>query len=283
MTKKIISIILIALTFSSEIIFLTSCVPPSESNLINESGNSIERRFKAPEGFVRIPASIGTFAYYLRSLPLKKHLSKVMLYNGTPKTNQSAHEAVVDLKIGNKNLQQCADAVIRLKAEYLFAQQEYAKIHFNFTNGFECRYDKWMEGYRVAISGNKTSWVKTKNHDLTYATFWAYLEQVFSYAGTLSLSKELKAITISEMQAGDVFIKGGSPGHAVIVVDMAINPKTGKKVFMLAQSYMPAQEIQILKNPNNKGLSPWYSLDFGADLETPEWDFTNKDLKRFRN
>ena len=59
------------------------------------------------------------------------------------------------------------------------------------------------------------------------------------------------------MKIGDVFIKGGSPGHAVTIVDIAINPKTNKKVFLLAQSYMPAQEIKILKNPNNSELSPW--------------------------
>ena len=48
-------------------------------------------------------------------------------------------------------------------------------------------------------------------------------------------SKEL-----SEMQIGDVFIRGGSPGHCVIVVDMAVHQETGEKLFMLAQSYMPA-------------------------------------------
>jgi len=283
MTKKPIYKTLLLAVFTSSFIFLLACVPSTQSNIINETGNTIENRFKVPEGHIRIPATEGSFAKYLRSLPLKKHLSKVMLYNGTPKINQSAHEAVVDLKIGKKNLHQCADAVMRLRAEYLYAQHDFAKIHFNFTNGFECRYDKWMEGYRVAISGNKTSWVKTRNKDLSYPVFWAYLEQVFSYAGTLSLSKELKRITVAEIQPGDVFIFGGSPGHAVIVVDMAIKRKTGKKIFMLAQSYMPAQEIQVLKNPNNKELSPWYSLDFGEKLETPEWDFTDTELKRFVN
>ena len=107
------------------------------------------------------------------------------------------------------------------------------------------------------------------------------METIFSYAGTLSLSQELKAIDVKEMKIGDVFIKGGSPGHAVIVVDMAINPKTNKKIFMLAQSYMPAQEIQILLNPNNVDLSPWYELDFGTELITPEWKFKSSELKRF--
>jgi len=65
-------------------------------------------------------------------------------------------------------------------------------------------------------------------------------------------------------------------------VDMAQNPKTGQKLFLLAQSYMPAQETQILKNPNNSALSPWYELK-NETLETPEWTFEPSDLRRFKD
>ena len=69
------------------------------------------------------------------------------------------------------------------------------------------------------------------------------------FCGSVSLSRELKTKSnIHEIQAGDVFIKGGTPGHAEIVLDVAVNKKTGKKIFLLAQSYMPAQEIHILKS-----------------------------------
>ena len=96
------------------------------------------------------------------------------------------------------------------------------------------------------------------------------------------MSKELHSVQdVNKMQVGDVFIKGGFPGHAVIVVDMAINEETGKKLFLLAQSYMPAQDIHILKNPANSRLSPWYELDFGEVLYTPEWTFDRDDLRRF--
>jgi hypothetical protein len=104
---------------------------------------------------------------------------------------------------------------------------------------------------------------------------------VFAYAGTASLEKELKKVELREMEIGDVFIQGGSPGHAIIVVDMAENKNTGKKLFMLAQSYMPAQDIHVLKNPNNMNISPWYELDLGEVLNTPEWRFTKNNLKRF--
>ncbi len=90
------------------------------------------------------------------------------------------------------------------------------------------------------------------------------------------------SVNLNDIQIGDVFIQGGSPGHAVIVVDMAIDSNQNK-VFLLAQSYMPAQDIQILTNPNDRKLSPWYKVNFEGDLETPEWTFKKSDLKRFKD
>ena len=106
---------------------------------------------------------------------------------------------------------------------------------------------------------------------------------IFNYAGTSSLEKELKPISISEISIGDVFIKGGFPGHAVIVVDMAMNPKNNQKIFLLAQSYMPAQELQILINPSisSNYRACWYSANISTELETPEWTFKASELKRF--
>jgi len=92
----------------------------------------------------------------------------------------------------------------------------------------------------------------------------------------------MKRRCLKNMQIGDVFIKGGFPGHAVIVVDMAENLQIRKKIFLLAQSYMPAQDMHILINPNNQHLSPWYELDFNGDLNTPEWIFKKSDLHSFK-
>jgi len=120
--------------------------------------------------------------------------------------------------------------------------------------------------------------------DTSYKGFRAYLDNLFAYAGTESLSRELGgSVDVKQMQIGDVFIRGGFPGHAVIVLDMAENKETGEKVFMLAQSYMPAQDIHILKNLKDTGLAPWYQLNFGEKLQTPEWEFLSTQLKRFNN
>lgn len=252
-----------------------------ENNLIAQNNTTVSSRFQSPSGYVRTYEAQNSFGEYLRNLPLKPQNSSVIYYNGAKKPNYSVYEAVVNLPIGKKDLHQCADAVMRLRADYFYNSKQYDKIHFNFTNGFRVDYTKWAQGFRIIVKGNTTTWVKKEEPSFSYETYWKYLEQVFQFAGTASLSKELKPIRVSEIKIGDVFIKGGFPGHAVIVVDMAVNEK-GKKVFLLAQSYMPAQEIQILKNPNSRALSPWYSEDFGNQLTTPEWIFTSNQLKRFQ-
>ena len=112
------------------------------------------------------------------------------------------------------------------------------------------------------------------------------MDFIFAYANTSSLYDELEAVReIENIQIGDVLIQKGKPyGHAVILVDVAINKNTGKKIFLLAQSYMPAQEIQILINPVNNKLSPWYEFVENTDvIYTPEWNFNKEDLRRFVN
>ena len=82
---------------------------------------------------------------------------------------------------------------------------------------------------------------------------------------------------LADLEIGDVFIQGGSPGHCVIVMDLAVQEETGEKVFILAQGYMPAQDIQILKGEYEG--SPWYSAKDLDVLRTPEWTFAVGDLK----
>ncbi|MBM3428471.1 MAG: hypothetical protein FJX95_06785, partial [Bacteroidetes bacterium] len=234
----------------------------------DKNGLTLETRFQEPNGYKRIEQTGNSFGSFLRKFPLLPDGSPVELYNGVIKSNP-VHEAVFDLSVGNRDLQQCADAVMRMRGEYLYAQNRKSEIHFHLTNGFDMSYSKWMQGYRLQVNGNKTQWVKSHAPGDSHEIFMKYMEVVFNYAGTLSLSKELKPKSIQEIMPGDVWIYGGSPGHAVLVVDVASNAR-GEKVFMVAQSYMPAQQMHLLKNENQPQLSPWYKAE-KAPLETPEW------------
>ena len=244
------------------------------------NGRTVETRFPVPAGFVRQPTDSTTFAGFLRRLPLHPAGYPVHLFNGEMKYRQDVHAAVLDLDVGRSDLQQCADAVMRLRAEYLFHQKRYSDIHFRLTNGFEAEYARWRRGERVRVDGNRTNWVPGGPVGDRYADFRKYLDLVFMYAGTASLEKELVPVELNTLQAGDVWIKGGHPGHAVLVIDVAEHPDSGERLFLLAQSYMPAQEIHVLFRRDSD--KPWYSThDIGAGLETPEWIFEKKQLRRF--
>ena len=262
----------------SPIIKETATPKSAEQSLKIASGMTVEERFKVPEGYKRTETLEGSFEEYLRTLPLKADGSKVHYYNGRVKNKTGVHDAVIDIDVGNRDLQQCADAVMRLRAEYLYKEGRYNDIHFDFLNGMKVDYSKWMQGGRIAVEGNSTYWVNRADPSNTYDDFRNYMDTIFTYANTVSLLNEMQAVKVSEMKIGDVFIDSG---HSVIVVDMALNEEKDKKLFILAQSYMPAQDIHILKNPENEDISPWYELDFGSLLITPEWVFKKGDLRRF--
>lgn len=230
-----------------------------------------------PTGYKRI--STTAFGSWLRQIPLKSDKT-VYLYNGQPKRNQQVQYAVLNISRGDKDLQQCADAVIRLYAEYYYSSHQPDKIKFHATDGTLMDYASYTKGYRFLLKGNRLQKQLVAKPGDSPALFQAYLETLFSYAGTLSLSKELVAVRDTRsLKQGDIFIRGGSPGHAVIVVDVAVNA-AGEKIFLLAQSYMPAQDIHILQHPEG-GNSPWYQVKASGALATPEWSFDWSELKRF--
>jgi hypothetical protein len=229
-----------------------------------DPAESIAERIAPPATYQRTLTAAGTFEDWLRHLPLKKGTPPIRLFNGQERGGRIGHVAVVDIDVGERDLQQCADAVIRLRAEYLWAAGRRDAIQFHFTSGDRADYTKWLEGFSPEAQGTAVRWVRGKARPDTHASLRSYLDVVFTYAGTRSLAKELRAVASpADMRIGDVFIQAGSPGHA----------------FLLAQSYMPAQDIHVLKNP--AGSDAWYDVDFGDVLRTPDWTFKRTDLRRF--
>lgn len=178
--------------------FLASEVLFAQEMIIN--------RFLPPPGYSRISSPSSSFGNYLQSLPLKPAGTRVKYYDNRLKA-ANVYDAVVDLDIGKKDLQQCADAVIRLRAEFLYKHQKHEDITFNFTNGFKADYKKWIQGYRIAVHGNDVKWVLKSTAGDNYSIFREYLETVFMYAGALSLSKSMPPKPVRDMKTGDVFIQ----------------------------------------------------------------------------
>ena len=202
-----------------------------------------------PWGYERINGDDAVYSEFLRSLALKGRGSDVMLYTGGKSRFQSLNYAVVDMPLLS-NAEQCADVCIRLRAEYLFNSRQYGSIHFKDVNGHSMRY----------TGGSSRN------------AFNNYLRRVYGLASTYSLSREMRQRALADMQPGDVFVYAAVDrpgnhkyGHAVIVVDVAVN-KNGEKAFLLAEGNTPARDIHVMRNFENPFRSPWFFLDADADM-----------------
>ena len=218
------------------------------------------------EGFRRVKVPKGSFAEFLRNYKLKDDWT-LYYYNGEKVKNQFGGYAVLDINIGTRDLLQCADAVMLLRAEWLYKQKRYKDIHFNALSGKRLNYTDYVGG------------------DYSYAKFRKYMDYVFAYANTASLEKEMKTRKIEDVQIGDVFITSGNPGHAMIVVDMAVNAK-GERALLFAQGMMPAQSVHVVTNLEHGEDTPWYLIDkyleWGTLFHFPNYSFSvQTDLKCF--
>lgn len=247
-------------------------------SLIHSEGGTLQERVQVPDGYARTSEAEDSLGAFLRSYPMEADGSPVRLYNGKKKGNQQAHAAVFSLPIEDVDLQQCADSVMRVYAEYFRKSGQEDRIAFHFVDGFICDYPTWKSGKRVSFSDEKPVWVSKGGSDDSDESFIKYMHMVFSYASTLSMDAyETEPGSMQELQIGDVFLKGGSPGHVCMVVDLC--EKDGKKAFLLAQGFMPAQQFHLLKNPLHEE-DPWYYEDeVTYPFQTPEYTFEEGSLR----
>ncbi|MFD1467118.1 DUF4846 domain-containing protein [Hymenobacter caeli] len=245
------------------------------------AGNTLATRFPAPAGCRRVAVVAGAWGAWLRGLPLRPAGTPARLYNGKLKDRQDVVAAVVDIDVGPTDLQQCADAVIRLRAEYLFGRDP-NRVHFHLTTGYDFWFSDYVAGRTFRVVGEEVRPAPKAAEAPTHAALARYLVPTFGYAGTRSLRRELGPVPLAAVQPGDVLVHGGAPGHAVLVVDVAENPASGQRFMLLAQSYMPAQSIHVLRNVDEPALGAWFAVrPAAAVMATPEWDFGAGELGRF--
>jgi hypothetical protein len=289
MKKKllILSLLIIAIVVVSQIREVRPTITAMktvfiEPSLIDKTGDSIVTRVKVPQGFTRKVYPKESFQEFIQNYPLKKFGSKVINYDGSEYFYQSGHFGVLELSVPKNGLQQCADALIRLRAEYLWKQNRQAEVGFEFTSGDYCSWKYYAEGYRPKVKGNKVSFHKTASKDHSKKNFYKYLNLIYTYSGTLSLYNELPKVTSSKnLQVGDMLVYPGTPGHIVMIVDKASDSK-GNQRFILAQGNTPAQSVHLLKNPNGGSQNPWYSLEMNSYIEVPGYYFDKSKFIRFK-
>jgi len=154
---------------------------------------------------------------------------------------------------------------MRLRAEFLYSLGDIEHIDFYTVGGLRLNFGEWARGKRFRMTAGRLAgytaevarlygrgqgegngpargnWCGTGN---VSAITWRRYSLI---AAPLPGEAAPPVAHSTDMQIGDVLIRGGSPGHAMLVVDMA-EDRTGHKIYMLAQSYMPARDIHIVKN-----------------------------------
>jgi hypothetical protein len=229
----------------------------------------LQDRFASPQGFSRVPLAAGSFGAWLRDLPLAALGTPVLAYDG--RVLRTADDprvaAVATLDVGKADLQQCADAVIRLHAEWSWSRDE-PKVSYRAASGTAMPWERWARGERVKQRGQSIEWVASAGPSADHAAFRRYLDAVFSWANTVSLARQAKTVSLAEVRPGDFMILPGGPGHSVLVLDMA-SALDGKRLVLLGQSYMPAQSYHVLRPTPGE---VWFTVDPDAGgIQTPFW------------
>lgn len=250
-------------------------------NLINKDSLTIQTRVNAPKSYERVSYNKGSFGNFLRNYKLKSFGSKIINYDDTEYFYQGGHIGVLEIPVPKNGLQQCADALIRIRSEYLWDSNRKAEIGFNFTSGHYCSWTKYAEGFRPKIKGSKVNFSKTASSDHSKTNFYKYLNLIYMYSGTLSLYNELEPVDAKDLKIGDMLIKGGSPGHIVMIADEVVND-SGDKLFLLFQGNTPAQSVHLVKNLKSTAISPWYQLENNAVIPVSNYTFSSAKFVRFK-
>ncbi len=254
----------------------------SESDLIDEDSLTIVSRVNLPTGYKRVAYPPGSFEEYLRNYKLKPYGSKIINYDGSTYFWQQGHIGILEIPVPENGLQQCADALIRVRSEYLWESNRQDEIGFNFTSGHYCSWEKYAAGYRPEIEGNSVSFHKTAGIDASQENFYRYLNLIYTYAGTLSLYHELPRIEdAQDLKIGDMLIKGGSPGHIVMICDEVVHAN-GEKLYLLFQGNTPAQNVHLVKNLEEPLISPWYKLEKDVVIPVSNYTFQSSKFVRFK-
>ena len=110
--------------------------------------DSLETRFPTPPGYTRIALSPGSFGEWLRGLPWRQWARACSTTAGMPPSPQTDDyvAAVVAIDVGAGDLQQSADAVVRLHGEWLWSNDQRDAIGYRSSTKLDMPFSRWAKG-----------------------------------------------------------------------------------------------------------------------------------------
>ncbi len=230
---------------------------------------TLEARFPTPPGYSRVKVEAGSFAEWLRSLPMAPEGTAAKSFDG--KESLAADDdylaGVVAIDVGSSDLQQSSDVIVRLHAEYLWSRGEHDKISYLSATKLNMPLGRWEKGQRLIPNGSNVFWaVKGKPAAVDHAEFRKYLDSIFNWANSTSLSlRSTPVADPKDLVAGDFFLQTSSPTHVAVVLDLAEKP-TGERLALLGQARNPAESIHVVR-PGK--ATAWFSVRPPVPVLTP--------------
>jgi hypothetical protein len=239
-------------------------------------------RIDPPEGFARVKVSPGSFAEWLRHLPVAPPDRPVT--NAKRKTvipaGDASLAAVIDLQPGAGNLLLAPAMMVRLRAEYLWSAGKTDGLAFHFTSGHASTWADWAAGDRPSVKGKLVAFRRERPPDDSRDNFCSYLETLFRYTTVYSLLQDSEASAEGTIAPGDMFIQTGRAAHALMVLDVAVGPG-GRVKALLGQGGNPAQTFHVLRAADG---SPWFGVSAsGGVAASGGRSLRLKDLRHWRS
>lgn len=241
---------------------LPACGLPAAvgSQIGPRDASTVSAAFPPPPGAERIDG--GAFGAWLLALRVHDLGVPVRTFAGEIVDHRAR---VVDLPMVSGDLQQCADSAIRLRAEWLRGRGD--EVSFHATSGDPIPWSRWQRGERPYERGGRLAWRRA-----AAGTWDQYLSAVFTWAGTRSLLRD--TVPVADPRPGDMLLVPGSPGHVVVLLDVA---RRGATTFvLLGEGYMPAQNFHVEIGPE----AGWWLL--GDEIDLGHVRMPRSGLRRWR-
>lgn len=240
----------------------------------------IAGRIGIPAGFREVPVEPGSWAEWLRFLPLMPAHSPIRGVDDKPLgwPGIPAPPGVVDMDV--RRNQECADTILRLRAEYLRWAGHGDRLAFSLAGGGTISWADWRRGMRPVPVGSRVRMLRVASPSESRQSFEGFLDAVFSWCNTDSLSRDGRPVAPDDLRIGDYVSRpgAGARGHAMMIVDLAVDAEGNWRALIL-QGAMPAQSAHLLRAGTG---SAWIPLYPARSFSVPGWrDFPWDLLRRF--
>jgi len=225
----------------------------------------LRKNLSCPTGYSKV-RSLNEFADFLKKISLIPELAYDTETAVTFFGYNYMYHASFNLRPGNTDFNEGNNQIIRLLAEFNWFNKKYKRIVFSNYYDRQISYKEWLK-------------FNYEYKEESYESLWAYLNSLFS-DGSAKFPETVK-VKADDIQIGDIFMSDNYFEKVVIVVDIAEDKLTGRKIVVLAQGSKNLPGLHILLNSSNTYLEKWFETD--GVIFTPEGNFDINDLRRFKD